>query len=185
MKIDRLLYALIGVGIVVASSAACFGVEVNSGRAELVRTLMTVGGAAIGMGVMSATAFSLVPEGTSISDRLVVAIPSAALAAGLGAFTGRWIADITLRLRPPLAVSPLVGAGLGAAAGALVGGVGFAVAIAIAMPTVSAPPGYWGRGFTYLQAVGMGLVAGALWGGLAGLPTGAAAVPIISVYMGF
>ncbi len=154
-------------------------------KVDRVRTGMTVGGALLGLGIMGATAFSLPPEGTSLADRLQVAIPVAGVAGVTGALAGRWIADTALKLKPSLSFSPLVGAGLGMLGAAFVGGISFALAFAIAIPTVDAPPGYWGRNFTYLQAVGMGFLAGAFWGGFTGIPVGAVTVPIISIYMDF
>ncbi len=161
------------------------GSTLPTGKVNRVRTGMTIGGAVICMGIVGVTGFTLVPDGTPLADRLLVAIPSAAVAAGLGAVAGRWVADTVIKLQPSLALSPFVGAGLGAAAGAVIGGIGFALAAAIAIPAVAAPPGYWGHGLNYPQAIGMGFVAGAVWGGLAGVPIGAVTVPIISVYMGF
>ncbi len=154
-------------------------------KVNQVRTVMTIGGAVIGIGIVGATGFTLVPDGTPLADRLLVAIPPATVAAGLGAIAGRLIADAVIKWQPSLVLSPFVGAGLGAAAGAVIGGVGFALAAAIAIPTVEAPPGYWGRGFTYPQAIGMGFIAGSVWGGFIGIPIGAVTVPLISVYMGF
>lgn len=154
-------------------------------KVSRVQTGMTVGGALLGLGIAGATAFSLVPDGTALADRLLVTIPVAGVAGAAGAFVGRWIADTALKLRPSRLYSPLLGVGLGLIGGAVIGGIGFALSVGIAIPTVDAPPGYWGRDFTYPQAVGMGFVAGAFWGGLIGIPVGAIAVPIISIYLGF
>ena len=154
-------------------------------KVDRVQTAMTIGGALLGLGITGATAFYLVPEGTALADRLLVAIPVAGVGGIMGALAGRWVANTALKLKPSLILSPLLGAGLGFVGAAVVGGISFALAFAIAIPAVAAPPGYWGSGFTYPQAVGMGLVAGAFWGGLAGVPIGALAVPIISIYMGF
>jgi len=153
-------------------------------KMDRVQTGMTTGGAILGLGIMGVVAFSLPPEGTSLASRLLVAIPVAGVAGATGALAGRWIADSALKLKTSLIFSPFVGAGLGMLSAAFVGGIGFALAFAVASPTVEAPPGYWGN-FTYPQAVGMGFLAGAFWGGLSGLPIGAVAVPIISIYMGF
>ena len=161
------------------------GSAVPTEKAGRVRAVATIGGAIIGIGLVGATGFTLVPDGTSLADRLLVAIPPAAVAAGLGAVAGRVIADAVIKWQPSLVLSPFVGAGLGAAAGAVIGGVGFALAVAIAIPAVAGPPGYWGHGLSYHQAIGMGFIAGAFWGGLAGVPIGAVTVPLISVYMGF
>ncbi len=154
-------------------------------KADRVRAWMTVGGALLGVGIAGATAFSLVPEGSALVDRLLVVVPVAGVAAATGALAGRWVADTALKLKPSLILSPLLGAGLGLVGAAFVGGISFALTFAIAIPTVDAPPGYWGRDFTYLQAIGMGLLAGAFWGGITGIPVGAVTVPIISVYMDF
>ncbi len=161
------------------------GEAVPAEKVARVRTGMTIGGTLLGLGIAGATAFFLVPEGTPLADRLLVAIPVAGVAAATGAVAGRWMADTALKLKPSLIFSPLIGAGLGFVGAAVVGGISFALAFAIAIPTVEAPPGYWGSDFTYLQAVGMGLLAGAFWGGIAGGPVGAVAVPIISIYMDF
>ena len=160
------------------------GEDLQPSKADAVRTWMTVGSSLLSLGVAGSTAFFISPEGTPLSDLLLVAIPVAGVAAAAGAMAGRWIADTTLSMKPSGLVSPLLGAGLGALAGVVVGGISFALTAAIAIPIVDAPPGYWGR-FDYPQTVGMGLLAGAFWGGLSGIPAGAVAVPIISFYMGF
>jgi len=154
-------------------------------KVDRVRIGMTAGGAILGLGIMGAVAFFLPPEGTPLANRLLVAIPVAGVSGATGALAGRWIADSALKLKASLVFSPLIGAGLGMLGAAFVGGIGFALAAAIAIPAVAAPVGYWGSGFTYPQAVGMGLLAGAVWGGIAGIPAGAISVPLISLYMGF
>jgi len=58
-----------------------------------------------------------------------------------------------------------LGVGLGALGGAISGGLSLGAAFAIAIPAAEAPPGYWGRDFSYSQAVDMSLLAGAFWGG--------------------
>jgi len=146
---------------------------------------MTIGGALIGAGITAPNAFLILPEGTPLANRLFVAIPIAGIGGATGAFAGRWVADTALKLKTSLVFSPLVGAGLGMIGAAFVGGISFALTVAIAIPTVEAPPGYWGSNFTYPQAVGMGFLAGAFWGGVTGVPIGAVTIPVISVYMGF
>lgn len=151
-------------------------------KVEHVRTGMTIGGALVGLAVTVPNVVGLLPAGTPLSDTLLVTIPAAAVTAAVGAVVGRWIADTTIALRPSLLASPFLGAGLGLVGSALAGGIGFSLAFAIAIPTVSVPPGYWG--FDYPQAVGMAFLAGGLWGGLLGAPAGAVLVPILSIYLG-
>jgi len=166
------------------------GEDLQASKADAVRTWITVGSSLISLGVAGSGAFLLSPEGTPLANRLLVAIPVSGIAAAAGAMAGRWVADTTLNLKPSGLLSPVVGAGLGLLASAVVGGISFALAIAIAIPVVDAPYGYWGGfgsggPFDYYQAVGMGFLAGAFWGGFSGIPVGAVVVPIISIYMGF
>ncbi len=177
-KIVCLLLAALVAGLPV------WGNGLPADKVEHVRVGMTLGGALVGLGVMVPTAVTLLPEGTPLSNTLFVAIPAASVTAALGALAGRWIADTTLSLKPSLLLSPLLGAALGFVGSAVAGGIGFSLAFALAMPTVEAPPGYWGR-FTYPQAVGMAFLAGGFWGGFIGVPAGAVLVPVLSVYLGF
>jgi len=151
-------------------------------KEEMVRTGMTLFGAALGLGI--GPFLNPSPEGTPFSDLLLISIPAAAAATATGALVGRWIAEVTLAREPSLLFSPFLGAGLGAVGTAFVGGVSFSIAFAIAIPTLDVREEYWGP-FNYPQAVGMSFIAGAFWGGLLGVPIGAVTVPIISVYMGF
>ena len=160
------------------------GKDLQPSKADTVRTWMTVGSSLLSLGIAGSTAFFVCPEGTPLSDLLLVAIPAGGVAAAAGAMAGRWIADTALSIKPSGLQSLLIGAGLGALAGAVVGGISFALTATIAIPIVDAPPGYWGR-FNYLQTIGLGLLAGAFWGGICGIPAGAVAVPLISFYMGF
>jgi hypothetical protein len=160
------------------------GDDLPADKVERVRTGMTLLGAVLGLGGGIASGLGLVPSGTPLSDSLLVAIPVAAMATVTGALAIRWIAEVTLARQPSRLQSPFLGAGLGLAGCAVAGGISFALAVAIAIPTIAAPEGYWGS-FNYPQAVGMGFLAGAFWMGLAGIPAGAVAVPIISLYMGF
>ncbi len=160
------------------------GNDIASEKAETVRNALTIGSAVISLAIVAPNAYFLCPEGTPISNRLLVTIPVSGMAIAAGAFAGRWVADIALQLKTSPWFSPVVGAGLGFIGSALTGGISFALAFAIAMPVVEAPAGYWGD-FTYLQAIGMAFVAGAFWGGVAGVPIGAITIPIVSVYMGF
>lgn len=159
------------------------GNDLPAEKVERVRTGMTIFGAILGLGIGSVLNPS--PLGIPLSSALRIVIPVAATAAATGALASRWIAEMTLVRRPSLILSPFLGAGLGAAGSAVVGAISFALAAAIAIPTVEAPEGWWGR-FNYPQAVGiMGFLAGGFWGGLLEIPLGALSVPIISLYMGF
>lgn len=180
----RLRAAICVMLVAVIPGLSAIGNDLPPNKVEHVRTGMTLLGAVLGLGGGIATGLGLVPPGTPLSDSLIVAIPVAAVAAVTGAFASRWIADVTLALRPSLIISPFLGAGLGLAGCAVAGGISFAVAAAIAIPTVAAPEGYWGI-FNYPQAVGMGFLAGAFWMGLAGVPIGGVLVPIISLHMDF
>jgi hypothetical protein len=170
--------------VVLVPGVSVIGNDLPADKVERVRTGMTLLGAIFGFGGGIATGLSLVPAGTPISESFLVAIPVAAVAMVTGALASRWIAEMTLARQPSLLFSPLLGAGLGFAGCAVVGGITFALAAAIAIPTVAAPEGYWGI-FNYPQAVGMGFLAGAFWMGLAGIPIGGVIVPIISLYVGF
>lgn len=158
------------------------GNDLPAEKVERVRTGMTIFGAILGLGIGSVLNPS--PPGIPLSSALRIVIPVAATAAATGALASRWIAEVILRRRPSILLSPFLGAGLGAAGSAVVGGISFALAAAIAIPTVEVPAGYWGS-LNYPQAVGMGFLAGGFWGGLLGIPLGALSVPIISLYMGF
>ena len=160
------------------------GGEIPPDKVERVRTDMALLGAAMGMGTGIAVSFGLLPPGTPLSDSLLVAIPVAAMASVTGALVGRGIAEATLAVQPPPLESVFLGAGLGFLGGAVIGGISFALTAALAIPTVSAPEGYWGR-FDYPQTIGMGFISGAFWIGLVGIPVGALTVPMISLYMNF
>ena len=170
--------------VVLVPGLSVIGNDLPADKVERVRTGMTLLGAILGLGGGIATGLGLVPAGTPLSESLLVAIPVAAVATVTGALASRWIAEMTLVRQPSLLASPFLGAGLGLVGCAVVGGISFAVAFAIAMPTVVAPEGYWGS-FNYPQGIGMGFLAGAFWMGLAGIPIGGVIVPIISLYVGF
>ncbi|HUT87434.1 MAG TPA: hypothetical protein VMX15_05055 [Candidatus Heimdallarchaeota archaeon] len=157
------------------------GTDLPEDKVEQVRTWMTIGGAVLGLGIGIAGSLDLIPEETSLSDSLLVVIPTTAVTAATAALAGRWIAETALALRPTVVFSPLVGAGLGMIGGALSGGISFALGMAIAIPAVDVSVGE----FTYLQAIGMAALGGALWGGIFGIPAGAVAVPIISLVLNF
>lgn len=157
------------------------GNDLPADKVEHVRTGMTIGGAVLGLAIGIPSVLDLIPEGTPLSDSLLVAIPVVAATIATGALASRWIADATLKLSPSLLLSPIVGAGLGMIGSAVAGGVSFALGMGLAIPIVHVDVG----DFTYPQAIGMGFLAGAVWGGIAGIPAGALAVPIISLYMGF
>jgi len=182
MKLLREVLCVILAALIPALPA--IGADLQPSKADSVRTWMSVGSSLLALGIAGSSAFFVCPEGTPLSDLLLVAIPVGGVAAATGAMAGRWIADTTLSMKPSGLMSPLLGAGLGAMAGAVVGGISFALTVAIAIPIVDAPPGYWGR-FNYPLTIGMGILSGAVWGGLSGIPAGAVAVPIISFYMGF
>jgi len=165
-------------------SMSVMGNDIAADKAETVRSTLTVGGALISLAIIAPTAYFLCPEGTPISNRLLVTIPVSGMAIAVGAVGGHWVADTALRLKTSPWFSPVVGAGLGFLASAIAGGISFALAFAVALPVVEAPAGYWGD-FTYFQTLGMGFLAGAVWGGIAGVPIGAITVPIVSLYMGF
>jgi len=179
---NKLRFAICILLVVLVACLPVLGNDVPPEKGEIVRTGMTLFGAALGLGI--GPFLNPSPEGTPLSDLLLVSIPAAAAATATGALVGRWIADVTLAQEPSLWFSPILGAGLGAVGTAFVGGVSFSLAFAIGMPALDVPEGWWGP-FNYPQAVGMSFIAGAFWGGLLGVPIGAVTVPIISVYMGF
>ena len=157
------------------------GSDLPEDKVEHVRTWMTVGGAVLGLGIGIGGTLDLIPQDTPLSDSLLVVVPGAAVTAATAALAGRWIAERALALRPTLAFSPLVGAGLGMLGGAFSGAVSFSLAMAIAIPAVDVSVGE----FSYLQAIGMAALGGALWGGIFGIPAGAVSVPIVSIYLDF
>ena|GEM_PF-524824 len=168
--------------VILIPSLSILANDVRPEKEEIVRTGMTLFGAALGLGI--GPFLNPSPEGTPWSNLLFVSIPTAAAATATGALVGRWMAEVTLAREPSLLFSPILGAGLGVVGTAFVGGVSFSVAFAIGIPTLAVPEGWWGP-FDYPQAVGMSFLAGAFWGGLLGVPIGAVTVPIISLYMGF
>jgi len=172
--------------LIVVPSLAIFGDEVDPDRAELVRTGMTIAGAAAGLaaGTSIGISFSLDAIDTPPSNTLLLTIPVAAAGAATGALAGRWMADVALRHQPSLLWSILEGAGVGLVAGAFVGGVTFTLNFTIAYHLLEVPEGYWGR-FDYPKTIGMSVLAGGFWGGFFGMVGGAIALPIISLYMGF
>jgi len=89
------------------------GTDLPEDKVEQVRTWMTIAGAALGLGIGIGGSLDLVPQGTPLSDSLLVVIPTVAASAATSALAGRWIAETALALRPTLVFSPLVGAGLG------------------------------------------------------------------------
>ena len=160
--------------------------ELDAGRAEVVRTGMTIAGAVAGLaaGASIGIGFSLDAIDTPLSNTLLLTIPVAAAGAAAGALVGCWMADVALRHQPSPLFSVIEGAGLGLVCGAFVGGIAFSLNFVIAYPILEVPEGYWGR-FDYPQAVGMAVVAGGFWGGFFGMLAGTVAVPLISLYMRF
>jgi len=175
---------LVCVAFLVTSAAVQAVGELD--RAEVVRTAMTVVGAAGGLavGAFIGISFSGDATDTPLSNALVLTIPVAAVGAATAALAARWIADVALRAEPGPLLAVLEGAGLGLLGGAFVGGIVFPLNFAIAHRVLEVPEGYWGR-FDSTQAVGMGVVSGAFWGGLFGAVAGALVVPLISLYMGY
>ena len=162
-----------------------FADELDTERAEIVRTGMTIAGAGIGLAAGSAIAigFSLDAIDTPLSNMLLLTIPVAAAGAATGAVAGRWMADVALKHQPSLLFSIVEGAGLGAAAGAFVGAIAFSVNFAIAYHILEVPEGYWGE--PPIPMVAMALVSGGVWGGIFGAMAGIVALPVISLVMGF
>ncbi len=153
---------------------------------ELLRTGLTLGVAAIGLGIGASIALGFANDAidTPLSDTLLLAIPVAAVGAASGALAGHWMANVVLRTRPAPLFSILEGAGLGLVSGAAVGAITFTVNFAIAQPILEEPEGYCGR-YDYLPTLGLSLAAGGLWGGLAGLAGGAVILPIIYLALHF
>jgi hypothetical protein len=182
----RVIVCALAVALLGAAPISTLAAEIDPERGEIVRSAMTIAGAATGLGVGAsiAIAFSRDAIDTPFSSTLLLAIPVAAVGAATGALAGNWIADVALRHQPTFLWSILEGAGLGLVAGAFVGAVTFPVNFVIAYPILEVPEGYWGR-FEYLPTLGMAVLAGGLWGGLFGAMAGAASVPVISLYMAF
>jgi len=167
------------------SSLPLLGSEVDSGRAEFVRTGMTIAGAAIGLvtGASIGLSFSQNAIETPLSDTLLLTIPVAAAGAAAGALAGGWIANTALRHQASPLLAILDGAWLGLVGGAFVGSVTFSLNFAIAQPLLEVPEGYWGD--PPIPPVAMAFVAGGLWGGIFGALAGAAVIPAISLLMDF
>jgi len=167
------------------STSPLLGAEPDN-RFELVRTGMTVAGAALGLaaGTAIAVSFSLDAIDTPLSNTLLLTIPVAAVGTAAGALVGRWMTDVALRHQPSPLFSIIEGAGLGLVSGAIVGGIVFSLNCTIAHRILEVPEGYWGR-FDYPQAVGMAVLAGGFWGGFFGMLAGAAVLPVISLVMDF
>ncbi len=160
--------------------------ELDVDRAEIVRTGMTIAGAAAGLfaGASVGIGFSLDTIDTPLSNTLLLTIPVAAAGAATAALAGRWMADVALRHQPSPLFSIIEGAGLGLVCGAIVGGIVFPLNFVIAHPLLEVPEGYWGR-FDYPQTVGMAVLAGGFWGGFFGAIAGAVALPVVSLIMNF
>ena len=184
MKILRA--GICGTLILLAMWLPVLAQETSTNNDEFLRTGLTLGVAAIGLGVGASIALGFANDAmdTPLSDTLLLAIPVAAVGAASGALAGHWMADVVLRTRPAPLFSILEGAGLGLVSGAAVGAITFTVNFAIAEPILEEPEGYWGR-YDYLPTLGLSLAAGGLWGGLAGLAGGAVVLPIISLTMHF
>ena len=167
-------------------SLALSGEPIDADRAEIVRTGMTIAGAAAGLtaGALIGVGFSLDAIDTPLSNALRLTIPAAAAGLATGAIAGRWIADVALRHAPSPLFAVIEGAGLGLLGGAFVGAITFSLNFVIAHRLLEVPEGYWGR-FDVPQALGMSVVAGGFWGGFWGLLGGAVTLPILSLVMGF
>lgn len=161
------------------------GEDVDTMKAEALRTGMTIAGAGIGLAAGSAIGigFSLDATDTPLSATLLLAIPVAAAGAATGALAGRWMADTALRHQPAPLFSVLEGAWLGLLTGAFVGGITFSANFAIGYHVLDVPDGYWGD--PPIPMVAMALVAGGVWGGIFGAMVGAVALPIVSLMMDF
>ena len=162
-----------------------FADELDTERAEIVRTGMTIAGAGLGLAAGSAIGigFSLDAIETPLSNMLLLTIPVAAVGAATGALAGSWIADVVLKHQPSPLWSIVEGAGLGAAAGAFIGALTFSTNFAIGYHVLEVPEGYWGE--PPIPMVAMALVAGGVWGGIFGAMAGAVALPVIALVMGF
>ena len=182
MRKMRMMVCILMVALI--PSLSVIGNDLPSNRPEQVRMGMTICGALLGLGIAIPAALDVIPSDTPLSDCLLVVVPVAAVTTTTVLFASRWIAEVTLSLKPSLLSSPFLGGALGLVGGALAGGISFGLGVSLAIPIVTVPDGYWGP-FNYPQAVGMGFLAGAVWGGIFGIPAGALAVPIISLYMSF
>jgi len=171
--------------LVLTPSVALLGSDLDPGRAELVRTGMTIGGAAVGLaaGASIGLGFSLDAIDTPLSSTLLLTIPVAAAGAATGALAGGWMASTALRHQPSPLLAVLDGAWLGLVGGAFVGAVTFSLNFAIAQPLLEVPEGYWGN--PPIPPVAMAFVAGGVWGGIFGALGGAIVLPVISLLMGF
>jgi len=162
-----------------------FADELDTERAERLRTGMTIAGAGMGLAAGSAIAigFSVDTIDTPLSNMLLLTIPVAAVGAAAGALAGHWIADVVLKHQPSPLFSIVEGAGLGAAAGAFIGALAFSTNFAIGYHVLEVPEGYWGE--PPIPMVAMALVAGGVWGGIFGAMAGAVMLPVVSLIMNF
>ena len=187
MKLLRTVFSLTLCVALVGAAASGSNTDVNmvdADREDRVRTILTLIGAAAGLGsgIYGSISFiSYSPHTLSLADMLYVAVPSTVAFTVASTLAGRWLANRILSFKPSLLLSPLVGAGLGAAACAFIGAVSFPV---LGTLGTSARIGV-SSGVEGLAMVGMGILAGALWGAVTGVPVGAVTAPLVSLYMGF
>ena len=179
MRQIRMVICILMVALI--ASLSVVGNDLPSDRPEQVRAGMTICGALLGLGIAIAAALDVIPSDTPLSDSLLVVIPVAAVTTTTILFASRWIAEVTLSVKPSLLSSPFLGSALGLVGGAFAGGISFALGMSLAIPIVNVSTG----SLNYPQSIGMGFLAGAVWGGIFGIPAGAVAVPIISLYMSF
>jgi hypothetical protein len=174
--------------ILLALGIAClplFADALNTERAEILRSGMTIACAGIGLaaGTAIGIGFSLDAIDTPLSNMLLLTIPVAAVGAASGALAGRLFADIALNQQPSFLLSVFEGAGLGLAAGAFIGALTFSTNFAIGYYILEVPEGYWGN--PPIPMIAMALVAGGVWGGIFGAMAGAVALPVLSLLMDF
>jgi hypothetical protein len=172
--------------VLTALWAPVFAQDADPENAEVVRTGLTLAGAASGLaaGTLVGIGFSMDAIDTPLSNALLLTIPVAAVGAATGALAGHWMAEVFVKHHPSPLLAVVEGAGLGLLCGAFVGAITFATNFVIAYPILDVPEGYWGR-FDYLQTIGMAVLAGAFWGGFFGMVGGALILPLVSLSMGF
>lgn len=133
MKLLRTVFSLTLCVALVGAAASGSNTDVNmvdADREDRVRTILTLIGAAAGLGsgIYGSISFvSYSPYTLSLADMLYVAVPSTVAFTVASTLVGRWLANRILSFKPSLLLSPLVEAGLRAAACAFVGAVSFPV----------------------------------------------------------
>jgi hypothetical protein len=161
----------------------------DSARAETVRKVSSIVGAAGGAGVafLSTVYWGVLAPDSMFkagSDPWLVAadiVPSFAVFSAVTWAATRGFTEAFLRLRIGKWWSVPAGIAFGAVGGAAVGAVGFTTMMGIGHPMNIIATG----DISWPRCIGLSVLAGGLWGGLSGVIPGAVMGPVISFSMDF